>query len=122
MLTPCGSEQYIAHGRIQRKREQNYNPCPTAPSPGPASTAPASDARAKIPAGLLSARALVQLGARTRPLVVAGRYDRAAIMAAACKAAAGIMERCGVSRAEAMSSALKATWQVAKAAHRAAAH
>ncbi len=40
-----------------------------------------------IPAGMLGARALVQLGARTRTLVVAGRYDRAAIMAAACKAA-----------------------------------
>ena len=80
------------------------------------------DARTKIPAGMLGARALVQLGARTRPLVVSGRYDRAAIMAAACKAATGIQERCGVSRAEAMSSALKATWQVAKAAHRAAAH
>ena len=80
------------------------------------------DARTKIPAGLMSACALVQLGARTRPLVVAGRYDRAAIMAAACKAATGIQERCGVSRAEAMSSALKATWQVAKAAHRATAH
>ncbi len=65
---------------------------------------------------------LVQLGARTRPLVVSGRYDRAAIMAAACKAAAGIMERCGVSRRKAMSSALKAAWQVAKAAHRAAVH
>jgi hypothetical protein len=80
------------------------------------------DDRAKIPAGMLGARALIQLGARTRPLVIAGRYDRAAIMAAACKAATGIMERCGVSRAEALSSALKATWQVAKAAHRAAAH
>ena len=80
------------------------------------------DARTKIPAGLLGARALVQLGARTRPLVVASCYDPAAIMAAACKAATGIQERCGVSRAEAMSSALKATWQVAKAAHRAAAH
>ena len=80
------------------------------------------DARAKIPAGLMGARALVQLGARTRPLVAAGCYDRAAIMAAACKAATGIQERCGASRAEAMSSALKATWQVAKAAHRAAAH
>ncbi|MCJ2054755.1 hypothetical protein [Methylobacterium sp. J-070] len=80
------------------------------------------DARTKIPAGLMSARALVQLGARTRPLVAAGQYDRAAIMTAACKAAVGIMERCGVSRTEAMSSALKATWQVAKAAHRAAAH
>ena len=80
------------------------------------------DSRPTIPAGMLGARALIQLGARTRPLVVAGRYDRAAIMAAACKAAIGIQERCGVSRAEAMSSALKATWQVAKAAYRAAAH
>jgi hypothetical protein len=80
------------------------------------------DSKPVIPAGLLGARALVQFGARTRPLVVSGRYDRAAIMAAACKAATGIQERCGVSRAEAMSSALKAAWQVAKAAHRAAAH
>lgn len=80
------------------------------------------DARPAIPAGMLGARVLVQLGARTRPLVVAGPYNRAAIMAAACKAASSIQERCGVSRAEAMSSALKATWQVAKAAHRAAAH
>lgn len=78
--------------------------------------------RAKIPAGLLGARALIQLGARTRPLIVAGRYDRAAIMAAACKAANGIEERCGVSRTKAMSSALIATWQVAKAARRAAAN
>ena len=80
------------------------------------------DSRTKIPAGLLSARALIQFGARTRPLATAGQYDRAAIMAAACKAATGIQERCGVSRAEAMSSALKAAWQVAKAARRAAAH
>ena len=80
------------------------------------------DSKPKIPAGLLSARALIQFGARTRPLVVGGQYDRAAIMAAACKAATGIQERCGVSRAEAMSSALKAAWQVAKAACRAAAH
>lgn len=80
------------------------------------------DARPQIPAGLLSARAFIQFGASKRPLVVAGQYDRAAIMAAACRAAPGIMERCGVSRREAMSSALKAAWQVAKAAHRAAAH
>ena len=80
------------------------------------------DSRPKIPAGLMGARVLIEIGARTRPLVVAGHYDRAAIMAAACKAATGIQERCGVSRAEAMSSALKATWQVAKTAHRAAAH
>ncbi|MCJ2136689.1 hypothetical protein MKK69_22005 [Methylobacterium sp. J-026] len=80
------------------------------------------DSKPVIPAGLLSARALIQFGARTRPLATAGQYDRAAIMAAACKAAIGIMERCGVSRREAMSSALKAAWQVAKAARRAAAH
>ena len=80
------------------------------------------DNRPTIPAGVLGARALIQFSARTRPLATAGRYDRAAIMAAACAAASGIMERCGVSRREAMSSALKATWQVAEAAHRAAAH
>jgi hypothetical protein len=80
------------------------------------------DNRPTIPAGVLGARALIQFSARTRPLTTAGRYDRAAIMAAACAAAPGIMERCGVSRREAMSSALKATWQVAEAAHRAAAH
>ncbi|MCJ2071401.1 hypothetical protein MKK75_21820, partial [Methylobacterium sp. J-030] len=71
------------------------------------------DSRPRIPAGLMGARVLIEIGARTRPLVVGGRYDRAAIMAAACKAATGIQERCGVSRAEAMSSALKAAWQVA---------
>jgi hypothetical protein len=71
----------------------------------------------QIPAGLLSARAFIQLGAGKRPLV-AGQYDRAAIMAAACRAATGIMERCGVSRRVAMSSALKAAWQVAKARRR----
>lgn len=80
------------------------------------------DARPAIPAGLLGARALIQIGARTHPLVVAGRYDRTAIMVAACKAAIGIMERCGVSRTEAMSSALKAAWQVAKADRRTTAH
>jgi hypothetical protein len=80
------------------------------------------DSRPAIPAGMLGARALIQFSARTRPLATAGRYDRAAIMAAACASAAGIQERCGVSRREAMSSALKAAWQVAKAAHRAAAH
>ena len=80
------------------------------------------DSKPVIPAGLLSARTLIQFGARARPLATAGQYDRAAIMAAACKAATGIQERCGVSRAEAMSSALKAAWQVAKAARRAAAH
>jgi hypothetical protein len=41
------------------------------------------DNRPTIPAGVLGARALIQFSARTRPLATAGRYDRAAIMAAA---------------------------------------
>ncbi|MCJ2020758.1 hypothetical protein MKK84_25585, partial [Methylobacterium sp. E-065] len=69
-----------------------------------------------------AARTVIQFVARQPPLVVSGTYDRAAIMAAVCRAAPGIMERCGVSRRVAMSSALNAAWQVAKAAHRAAAH
>ena len=32
------------------------------------------DSRTKIPAGLLSARTLIQFGARTRPLATAGQY------------------------------------------------
>ncbi|MCJ2064948.1 hypothetical protein MKK63_19870, partial [Methylobacterium sp. J-088] len=76
----------------------------------------------KIPGRLLPARDLIPLGASKRPSVAAGRYDRGDIVAAACRAAPGIMERCGVSRRVAMYSALKAAWEVAKAAHRAAAH
>ncbi len=73
------------------------------------------DSLSQIPARMLGARALMQFLARTRPLVVAGRYDRAPIIAAS-KAATGIQEHCGVSLTEAMSSAFAATWQVAKAA------
>ncbi len=80
------------------------------------------DARPSIPAGLLGARALIQLGTRSRPLVVAGRFDRAAIMAAACRGATGLQERLGLSRREAMSTAFKATWQVARMARSATAH
>lgn len=80
------------------------------------------DSRPAIPAGLLGARALIQLSTRTRPLVVASRFDRAAIMAAACKAVTGLQERLGLSRREAMSTALKATWQVARMARSDTAH
>ena len=79
--------------------------------------------RAKIPAGLLAARAMVECFARTRrPLVVAGKFDRAAIMAHAAAAAKAHQGRTGCTWGEAMSVSLKAAWQVAKAAHRAAAH
>lgn len=79
--------------------------------------------RAQIPAGFLGARAMVQCFARTRgPLVVAGRYDRKAIMAHATAAAKMHQDRYGSTWGEAMSIALKATWQVAKTAHRGAKH
>jgi hypothetical protein len=80
------------------------------------------DSRPVIPAGLLSARAQVQFSARRRPLFVAGRFDRSAIMAAAAVAATGIQARLGLSRTEAMSTALKAAWQAAKMARTSAAH
>lgn len=79
--------------------------------------------RAKVPAGFLGARARVEGFARwRRPLVVAGAYDRAAIMAAAAAAAKAHQERYGSTWGEAMSIALRATWQVAKAARRTAKH
>ena len=82
------------------------------------------DSRPVIPAGLLSARALCQGFARFqhRPFFVAGKFDRAAIMAAAAIAATNLQERHGLTRREAMSTALKAAWQAAKMARTAAAH
>jgi hypothetical protein len=82
------------------------------------------DSRPVIPTGLLSARALCQGFARfqRRPLVVAGTFDRSAIMAAAAVAATGLQERYGLTRAAALSTALKASWQAAKMARTAAAH
>ena len=82
------------------------------------------DSRPKIPAGLLSARAQVQGFARfqRRPLVVAGKFDRSAIMAAAAVAATDLQGRYGLTRAKAMSTALKAAWQAAKMARTATAH
>jgi hypothetical protein len=79
--------------------------------------------RVQLPAGFLSARSLVECYVKTRrPLVVAGKFDRAAIMAHAAAAAKQHQTRTGSTWAAAMSVSLKATWQVAKAAHRAAAH
>lgn len=79
--------------------------------------------RVQLPAGFLSARAMVECFVKTRrPLVVAGKFDRAAIMAHAAAAAKLHQTRTGSTWAAAMSVSLKAAWQVAKAAHRAAAH
>jgi hypothetical protein len=82
------------------------------------------DSRPKIPAGLLSARAQIQGFARFqhRPLVVAGKFDRSAIMAAASVAATALQQHYGLTRAAALSTALKAAWQAAKMARTAAAH
>lgn len=76
-----------------------------------------------LPVGFLQARASVEFGAiNTRRLVVAGRFDRAAIMAAAAVAARKHQARHGSTWAEAMSVSLRAAWTVAKMAHRAAAN
>lgn len=76
-----------------------------------------------LPAGFLSARAMVECYVRTRrPLVVAGKFDRSAIMAHAAAAARLHQDRTGSTWAAAMSVSLKAAWQVAKATQRAAAH
>lgn len=73
--------------------------------------------RQAVPAGLLGARAMVQTLARTRrPLVVAGAFDRSAIMAHAAAAAKLHQARYGSTWAEAMSVSLKAAWQAAKLA------
>jgi len=79
--------------------------------------------RAKRPAGLLAAQGLIRAtAAKRRPLVVAGEYDRAAIMSAAIVAARVHQARFGCTWGEALSVTLKATWQLAKAARAATAH
>ena len=76
-----------------------------------------------LPTGFLQARAAVEFGAaNARRLVVAGKFDRAAIMAAAAAAAKKHQARHGSTWAEAMSVSLRAAWTVAKMAHRAAAN
>ncbi|MEZ0251743.1 MAG: hypothetical protein ACAH20_12450 [Methylobacteriaceae bacterium] len=61
-------------------------------------------------------------GAQSRPLVVAGQYDRRAIMAAAVVAAQARRGITGEAWTVCLSAALKGVWQVAKATRRAAAH
>ena len=79
--------------------------------------------RQAMPAGLAGARAMVQTFARTRrPLVIAGAFDRSAIMAHAAAAAKLHQARYGSTWAEAMSVSLKAAWQAAKLARPARAH
>jgi hypothetical protein len=79
--------------------------------------------RTAIPAGLLAARGLIECFTRTRrPLVIAGKFDCAAIMAHAAAAAKAHQGRTGCTWGQAMSVSLKAAWQVAKTAHCAAAH
>jgi hypothetical protein len=82
------------------------------------------DARTKIPAGLLSASARIDFTVRTtrRPLYAAGKFDRAAIMSAAAKAAHAHQERFGGTWAEAMSVCLTAAWRSAKLARHMAVH
>ena len=76
------------------------------------------DDRAKVPAGLLAAKASINLTVRTdrRPLFAAGRFDRGAIMRAAAKAARLHRERFGGAWSAAMSVALSAAWGAAKLA------
>lgn len=80
--------------------------------------------RQQFPAGFLGARGRIEAFARfrNRPLVVDGRYDRAAIMAAAAVAADAHQERFGCSRREALSVALKAAWQHARSVRARTAH
>lgn len=63
-----------------------------------------------------------RISARTAPLVVAGRFDRSAIMKAAIVAARARRNATGEAWTVCLSAALTGTWQVAKAARLAVAH
>ncbi|MFH6786746.1 hypothetical protein [Methylobacterium sp. MA0201] len=79
--------------------------------------------RTQRPAGFLAARGLIAATAAKRhPLIVAGAYDKAAIMSAATAAAKVHQGRTGCTWGEALSVTLKATWALAKAARAARAH
>ena len=82
------------------------------------------DSRPAIPAGLLSAKARIDMTVRTtrRPLFAAGQFDRGAIMLAAASAARAHQERYGCTWTEAMSVCLTAAWRAAKMARHLAAH
>ena len=58
----------------------------------------------------------------SRPLLIAGRFDRSAIMATACAVAKGRRSLTGESWTTCRSAALKGVWKMAKTARLAAAH
>lgn len=74
--------------------------------------------RAPAALGLVASRAMAQCYSRSRklPLVVAGQFDRKAIMTCAALAAKDHQRKFGCTWWEALSVALKATWQAAKLA------
>ncbi|GJE09331.1 hypothetical protein [Methylobacterium longum] len=78
----------------------------------------ARDDRARVPAGLLSAKARIDLTVRLtrRPLFAAGQFNRGAIMSAAVAAARAHQERFGGTWGKAMSVCLTAAWRSAKLA------
>ena len=80
--------------------------------------------RQVVPAGLAGTRAMAQCYIRTRklPLVVAGQYDRSAIMQIAILAAKNHQRLYGSAWGVALSVALRGVWQLAKAARSASAH
>lgn len=80
--------------------------------------------RMVVPAGLAGTRAMAQTYTRTRklPLVIAGQFNRSAIMQVAALAAKDHQRLYGSTWAEALSVSLKATWQLAKAARPRASH
>lgn len=80
--------------------------------------------RAKVPAGLAGTRAMAQTYSRVRslPLVVAGEFNRSAIMQVAALAAKDHQRQYGSTWSEALSVSLKAVWQLAKAARPRTAH
>lgn len=80
--------------------------------------------RVKVPSGLAGTRAMAQTYSRVRslPLVVAGEFNRSAIMQVAALAAKDHQRRYGTTWAEALSVSLKAVWQLAKADRARTAH
>ena len=74
--------------------------------------------RIAAPAGFVIARDRISAFARFRktPLVVAGQYNKSAIMALAADAARDHQAKRGGTWAEAMSVCLKAAWQAARIA------
>lgn len=80
--------------------------------------------RTVVPAGFLGARALAGTFIRTRklPLVVGGQFNRSAIMQVAILAAKAHQRQYGSSWGVALFVALKATWQLAKAARPTSSH